>query len=204
MEIRKVLEHTCFQATGKGPFSPSKCRCRKYVSMDEARTKVALGVSQYVHVGNKRLVSEEVCEHCTEETKKSCDVCKGTKAYERIYVLPIYGDDIISTVTTSGMRNLTVKVKKSPTIESKHVLRGIEDSPRGQAARDRWDEYHLLTMKQRVRLLLQNTVTAPEFDAVWNAWILDMSKPFPLEFRREPVDDRRTGEGRLYDYGRHV
>ena len=204
MEIKKVLEHTCFQLKGDGPMSPRKCRCRKFVTVEQAKTKVSLGLAEYVHVGDKIVVTEQDCTHCNEQYRRSCRECSGTGKITKREKTPVHGEDIIVTVTPDGLRNLTVKVKKSPTIEAKHILRGVENSDFGTRARERWDEYKMLTLKQRVRLLVTDQMSAYEFDNLWMLWTLDMEQPFPATLRSEPADDLKTHTGRRYDYGRSM
>lgn len=204
MEVKKVLEHTCSGRRGN-LFMPQKgCRCRKYVTVEQARLKVAVGTSHYVHIGTEISHVERDCTHCTQETRKSCLVCaKSGKVVVRIDK-PIPGEDIISTVNEKGGKNLTVKLKKSPTIESKHILRGVENTQFGLAARERWDEYQLLTMKERIRLLTKQRIPVIIFDLAWDVWLKNPEVPFPFELRTEPDDSLEAGTGRRYDYGRPV
>jgi hypothetical protein len=71
-----------------------------------------------------------------------------------------------------------------------------------EAAIDRIDEYEMLTLKERMRLLVNANVL--EFEAAFRTWIQDVSKEFPLPLRNEPLDDAKKGEGRLHDFGRPV
>lgn len=203
MEIKKVLEHTCSGQRGN-PFTPQKgCNCRRWVSEEQARLKVAVGASHYVHIGTETSHVEKPCTHCTEDTRRSCLVCSKTGKVIIQVKKPIQGEDIISTVTESGNNNRTVKVKKSPTIESKHILRGIENSQFAKAARERWDEYQLITLKERIRLLTKQRVPVIIFDLAWEVWLKNSEQPFPFELREEP-EDNPIGKGRRYDYGRPV
>jgi len=202
VELQKVLEHTCFQAKGNGPLSPEKCRCRKYITVEQARTKVNIGIGRYVVIGYNKVNQTEPCKNCSPETKSSCLNCGKTGLVHKTKLEPINGQDIILTVNSDGLRNLTVKVKKSPTIESKHILRGIENSDFARQARLRWDEYELLTLKFRIRSMLKNIVASIIYDAGWNHWLEDPTRDFPFEIRREPEDNPKTGTGRQYDYGR--
>jgi hypothetical protein len=212
MENKKVLAHTCFQRK-KGmdrdtPLSPKKCRCRQYITVEEAAREVALEVAQYVLAVDKIIDTDQDCAICggVDKLKKSCQWCKGTGTVHAGTHIKINGQDIIRTVSRDGKRNiLTTKVKKAPTIESQHILRGLGVIDGSQSAsRDRWDEYELLTLKQRIRLLVRDRITSEEFDNAWRAWIADTDKPFPLDFRQEPKDDLKTGTGRRFDYGRPV
>jgi hypothetical protein len=200
MEIDKIREHTCYQT--KDPMSPKKCGCRKFITLEEARVKLALGLSQYIHVGRKPVDYEEACAHCTPAFRKSCLSCSGSGVIKLRRYEPILGNEIISSVVTR-----TVKVKKSPTIESKHILRGLEETEWGKQAHDRWDEYQLLTLRQRIRLLVKGNPSTEYFNAVFNEWIEGKINPmmgFPLPLRYEPDDDPKEGTGRRYDYGRSI
>jgi hypothetical protein len=212
MEIKKILVHTCFQhRKGMGadtPLSPKKCRCRQYISVADAAKEVSLGIAQYVRTVDKIVQADQDCLICggVDKLKKACQWCKGTGIVRAGVHIKVDGEDIIRTVSTDGKRNtLTDKVKKAPTIESNHILRGLGILAGNQdASRDRWDEYELLTLKERIRLLVKNQISSDEFDNQWRSWLTDTEKPFPLPLRSEPKDDLQTGTGRRYDYGRPV
>jgi hypothetical protein len=212
METKKVLAHTCFQRK-KGlerdtPLAPKKCRCRQYVSAAAAAKEVALGVAQYVLAVDKFIETDQDCQICggVIKLKKSCSWCKGTGVVKAGTHIKVDGQDIIRTVSIDGKRNvMTAKVKKAPTIESAHILRalGIVDGSQ-TASRERWDEYEMLTLKERIRLLVDGITTSEQFDLMWRLWMADMSRPFPLPLRIEPQNDQKAGTGRRYDYGRSV
>jgi hypothetical protein len=119
----------------------------------------------------------------------------------------VYGEDIITTVRTKGKRlSSTIKKKtpRSPTVESNHILRFIGALGSGQdAAAERIKQYGMLTLKERIKLLVVN-FNSTEFEEAWRKWEADPSQAFPLEFRFEPPDDPDTMTGRRYDYGRSV
>lgn len=206
-----MLVHTCFQHKKIGPdtpLSPKKCRCRQYIAAAEAAKEVALGVAQYVRTVDKIVEADQNCLICggLDPFKKACAWCRGTGTIRAGVHIKIDGEDIIRTVSLDGKRNtLTDKVKKAPTIESNHILRGLGIIAGSQgASRDRWDEYELLTLKERIRLLVESTTTSVDFDDAWRDWIADTEKPFPLSLRSEPKDDLNTATGRRFDYGRPV
>jgi len=209
MEIKKVLAHSCFQR-GKGferdtPLSPKKCRCRQRITPEEAAKEVELGTARYVLAVDKLVETDQDCPICGgADFKKSCVWCKGTGTITAGTHIEINGSDIIRTVSLDGKRNITTtKVKKAPTIESGHIYRALGIKGGGQqAARERWDEYHLLTLKERIRLLVDGLVTTEQFDAAWQIWLDNIELPFPLTLRTEPKDDLKTMTGRRYDYGR--
>src|SRR6266850_7126380 len=172
MENKKVLAHTCFQRK-KGmerdtPLTPKKCRCRQYITVEEAAKEVALGVAQYVLAVDKIVDADQDCQICgaVDKLKKSCQWCKGTGIVRTGTHIKIDGRDIIRTVSIDGKRNvLTTKVKKAPTIETSHILRGLGIIGGGQiASHTRWDEYEMLVLKARIRLLIRQFITAEEFD----------------------------------------
>src|SRR5579885_3652363 len=122
MEKDTVLVHTCFQHK-KGfekdtPASPEKCRCRKRISSEKAAEEVKKTIEKIV-----------VCLNCCldgKSFKKSCKNCLGTGRVIVKEFTKIFGPDIIRTISRDGKRNITtVKVKKSPTIEAKHILRAL-------------------------------------------------------------------------------
>jgi hypothetical protein len=212
MEIKKVLAHTCFQRK-RGmerdtPLSPKKCRCRQYVAAEEAAREVDRGLADYVLAVDKIIEVDQDCQICggIDKLKKACSWCKGAGIIRAGTHIKINGQDIIRTVSKDGRRNiLTTKVKKAPTIESAHILRGLGIlGGRVSASRERWDEYELLTLKERIRLLVNEITTSDQFDEAWKLWLADVEKPFPLLFREEPKDDATTMTGRRYDYGRSV
>ena len=207
MDIKMVLEHTCFQKDD--PLTPVRCKCRKYISTIEAAKLITQGTAQFVIKGYKTVPREDICPHCNGADKlmQSCIVCKGAGKFTINVKLPIYGEDIIITVTEKGkqLANATAKkTPRSPTIEEGHIERlvgAIGNHP--EAAADRILEYELLTLKERLRLLTVNN-DLKTFEAAWQDWLLDTNQEFPLELRREPVDDFKTHTGRRYDYGRSV
>src|SRR5579884_706067 len=212
MEKDTVLVHTCFQHK-KGfekdtPASPEKCRCRKRISSEKAAEEVKLGLAKYTEV-KKTIEKIVVCLNCCldgKSFKKSCKNCLGTGRVIVKEFTKIFGPDIIRTISRDGKRNITtVKVKKSPTIEAKHILRALGLYGGGQnAARERWDEYNLLTKKCFVQLLT-DYINVKEFDRIWAEWIKSPDEtPFPLSLRLEPKNDLTTMVGRKYDYGRSV
>lgn len=212
MEIKQVLVHTCFQhKKGIGPdtpLSPKKCRCRQYINASEAAREVAQGIAQYVRTLDKIIEADQDCLICggLDPFKKACQWCKGTGIVRAGLHIKIDGEDIIRTVSLDGRRNVTTsKVKKAPTIESNHILRGLGIIAGSQdASRERWDEYELLTLKERIRLLVKTVTNSQDFDDAWREWMTDINKSFPLELRSEPKDDLKTATGRRYDYGRPV
>lgn len=207
MDIKKVLEHTCFQK--EHPLSPVRCRCRKYISTVRAAKLISEGAAQFIITGYKDLSIEEVCPVCAgqDKLKRSCSFCKQTGIILVTKRLPVYGEDIITTVGEKNKRQTNITAKKtprSPTIESGHILRSIGALGSGaEAASKRRDEYEMLTLKERIRLLVLNP-DLETFENLWRLWILDTDQPFPMELRSEPVDDAKTGLGRRYDYGRSV
>jgi hypothetical protein len=209
METKKVLAHTCFQRK-RGmdrdtPLSPKKCRCRQYLTVEEAAKEVAEGLAQYVLAVDKIIDADQVCHICgnADKLKKSCTWCKGLGIVHAGTHIRVEGQDIIRTVSDDGKRNvLTTKVKKAPTIESGHIYRGLGIIKGNQrASRERWDEYELLTLRERVRLLVDGIVTSDQFDAAWRQWEINPNLPFPLPFRTEPKDNQKEMTGRRYDYG---
>lgn len=228
---KQVREHTCFQK--EHPLSPVNCNCRKYIDITEADRLVAEGIGQNIVKSYKTLTVEEVCPTCAgdEKLKRSCTHCRTTGTVQVNRQLPVYGEDIIVTVSPQGKRKsnrIAQKTPRSPTIEEGHILRsvgaidgqkrvaedGFQDTEHQeeketkrikrvmQAAVDRIDEYEMLTLKERMRLLVNANVL--EFEAAFRTWIQDVSKEFPLPLRLEPEDNAKKGEGRLHDFGRPI
>lgn len=181
MEIKNVLAHTCFQRK-KGmerdtPLSPKKCRCRQYVTADQATIEVARGLAQYVVTFDKTIEVEETCSVCggQDNLKKTCKNCAGVGVVKISQRVQIKGQDIIRTVSEDGTKNITTtQVKKSPTIEKAHIERAYVDGRRDEQLRI--EEYGALT-KDFISSLIVGY---------------------------EPEDDRDKGTGRRFDYGRSV
>lgn len=205
MVKKKVLEHTCFQK--EHPLSPVKCRCRKRISLEKAKELVAQG-AQFVIVRYSTTTVEEPCSICEgkENLVKNCSYCGRSGKISVKKTVPVYGEDIIRTVGEKKNRlvnNAAKRTPRVPTIESKHIWRALGMSGMGSmAARSRWDEYELITLKERIRLLVDTNVE--QFEIAWKLWEYDTSRPFPLPLREEPADDPKTGTGRRYDYGRSI
>jgi hypothetical protein len=207
MEIKKVLMHTCFQQDH--PLSPVKCRCRKYIPAVDALRMIAEGTAQVVVKKYVDLEVQEPCPICAGDEKlvRSCFACSKLGKVTVTKKQPIYGEDVIVTVgeRKNKFANTTAKkTPRSPTIESNHILRGIGAfGGIVDAARERWDEYEQLTLKERIRLLVPR-IPVNIFDAVWNLWQSNPELPFPFILNPEPEDDLKTGTGRRFDYGRSI
>jgi hypothetical protein len=207
MDTKKILEHTCFQRDN--PLSPVGCRCRKYITTVEAAKLITQGSAQFVVKGYKTASIEEDCPLCAGQEKRvrSCVMCKRTGKVTVNKKMEIYGDDIIITIGSKGKRLANATAKKtprSPTIEQGHIERlvgAIGNST--QAASNRIDEYEMLTLKERLRLLVVN-YNLEAFEIAWALWVLDPACEFPMKLRLEPVDDAKTHTGRRYDFGRSV
>lgn len=207
METKKVLEHTCFQKNH--PLSPVRCRCRKYISTVQAAKLITEGTAQFIIKGYKNFSIEEVCPLCAgmDGLKTSCSFCYKTGLVTVNKTTPVYGEDIITTVETGIRRSVNTTAKKtprSPTVESNHILRSVGAIGSGtDAAIERIQEYEMLTLKERIRLLIVN-YNLEQFELAWRTWELDTSQEFPLEIRREPTDSLKAHTGRRFDYGRSV
>lgn len=206
MEIKKVLEHTCFQKND--PLSPKRCRCRHYISVDDAAKLIAGGVAQYIIKSYRDACVEEACPVCGDQDKlrNSCAYCGRTGKLKINRKIPVYGEDIITSVGQKGRKlenTIAKKTPRSPTIESNHILRSVGIINGAAAARERIEEYQTLTLKERIRLLTR-IPDVKEFDILWNSWIGDVSLPFPMAVHQEPEDNPAKGTGRSYDYGRSV
>jgi hypothetical protein len=201
MEIRKVLAHTCFQRK-KGfeedtPLSPKKCRCRQYVTVEEARVEVERGLAQYTTVF-KPSRAEEDCPVCgaLDPLKKTCVCCGGIG---KVYVtrqIPVLGDDIIRTVSPDGKRSLkTTQVKKSPTIEKAHIERAnVSDNKEEQERIEAYGEsiaWNLESLGARLR-----QVTLGKVGKIKEV-VKVLSEGTP-----EPKNDEKKHTGRRYDFGR--
>lgn len=204
METKKVRKHTCFQkGVGQDPLIPKNCNCRKLISTTEAALMVKQEAARYVVVRYAEV--SDVCPMCNgqDDLKLFCSRCEKTGKILRKE--PVEGEDIIVTAGDRNQNTIKKKTPRSPTIEEGHIYRGLDDydSNRSVRARYRQDEYELLTLKERIKLLVRN-FDLESFEIAWKTWEEDPSQPFPLEFRFEPPDNRIAGTGRRYDYGRSI
>lgn len=179
-----------------------KCRCRKFISLQEATRLVKLGEASWVVVGRKRGEEEINCRLCKADPEvKNCARCRGTGKETVPYEDDVYGNDIVYTnpehhgdavLKSFGLDSQTesrkiqyatkARIQHFPTIDATHILRayvsnearkivdnvtlrkglktcliglvGYEVSPASaQYERDRIEEYGLLTLKEREKLL---------------------------------------------------
>jgi len=178
MEIRKVLVHSCFER-GEGfakdtPLIPSKCHCKRYISVAEAEAFVKLGLAQ--HVLKIMEFVDNVCDICGGEEilKKTCLGCLGAANVTVTRILNIPSEDIIFISLDGKTNTKTVQVKKSPTIEKAHIERAYVDGNEIEQARI--ESYGELNKE------------------VWAELVVGA----------EPEDTPATGQGRSHDYGRSI
>ena len=179
--VDKVLAHTCFQldagAEPDKPLSPKKCRCREFISKEQAATEVALGVAQYVNIVDKVVEIEDACPTCgaIDPYRKNCTQCSGSGRTIVKRPIIVRGEDIIRTVSLDGKRNTkTTQVKKSPTIEKAHIERSYVSGNKDEQQRI---EYYGQSQREFIESLISGY---------------------------EPEDNPKTHTGRRYDYGRSV
>lgn len=179
MEIKKVKVHTC---NSKVEGFIEKCRCRKFVSEEEAAELIDNGAAANIIISFQKIVLQESCPMCAglENFKKQCQLCKNSGVIAKPFLLYEYGEDIY-------MRPF-LKTPRTATIEAEHIhyayIKGDRDAVR------RIEIYNGLTQSAFAELGAQLSDTR--------------TKKVLLEGTPEPEDDPRKHTGRTYDYGRSI
>jgi hypothetical protein len=180
MEIKKVRVHTCNQK--QEGYIERKCRCRKFVTPEEAVELIDDGIAAYVILAYRTIEIKEICPICvnTASLKRSCSFCNtiGEISKKKIHI--DYGEDIY-------MRPV-LKTPRTATIEEEHIEYAY--IKRDRDAIKRIDLYHGLNQAALVELgaSIINSITG---EIVFQGTI-------------EPEDNLKKGTGRKYDYGRSI
>jgi hypothetical protein len=187
--VQTVRVHVCTQRV-EG-YIEKKCHCRKFVPVKEATDMVALGDAEWTILAIKFIEHKVDCSLCGGQDPyvRSCIACvkQGFVIFKEPYT--INGSDIYCPAA--------MKTPRTPTIEESHIMRQFAQET------DLNKAYSFIKeAKERIRIYgILNKMNLAELGAelrdTENGDILSDGNP-------EPVDNKATGAGRLYDYGRPV
>jgi hypothetical protein len=189
--------HTCvFQeqvAMGKQePNVAKKCRCQQVIEYKDANDRVKWGEALWVVNKRERGTEERPCNHCHGDDSRACDKCKGTGKINVAVVWDTYNGDIV--LVNHRTKSNRISTPKTPTIEEEHILRFVvfegEDDKIAKEAKERIEEYGRMIQwsLQQLGAQLRDTKT----------------NEIVIEGRPEPANNKKTGEGRDYDWGRAI
>jgi len=178
---------------------PYKCDCRGLISWQEADQRVKWGEALWVVASRELVKIEEICKQCRdiEEYKKTCDLCKGAGKLVVTRPLKKYNDDIV--LIAHRTKSNRVSTPRVPTIEDEHIYRAYLDGNR--EAQERIEEYGLLVLEARAFPGPRECRHRPEFTCT-RCGIPKGEKEYVIGL--EPNDNRKTGTGRRFDWGRAV
>ena len=210
MSVSRV--HYCIsqERVAQGTEEPpaKRCRCRKFISLQEATALVKVGEASWVVIRRTRGEEEVTCRLCNGDPEiKNCAHCRGTRKEVVPYEDDVFGNDIVYTSRDPKDKAekkkrmwLAPKTPRTPTVESKHIVKAygdglvrVRDGKRtlchwmttdkaALVARERIEEYGRLILEARA-FIGPNKIPA----------IVD-----------EPADNYQKAEGRTYDYGRSI
>lgn len=209
----------------------ASCNCKRVVSYKQADEMVKNGTALWVVVARERGVEAVVCPLCAaQKDVKNCARCEGTGKIEQPAVWDKYNGDIV--LISHRNKSNRVSTPHAPTISAKHILRAYVKSEtrelvqraqnakgdwrdegfaeveqvspqQAKAARDRIDEYGLLTLEARI-------FPGPDrctHDAKFKCTRCEVGLPTGVRFaaiKPEPEDNPKTSTGREYDFGRAI
>ena len=184
--IKKVLVHSCLkkeQGWDEDSVLPDGCRCRRWITVLEAKGFVDTGEAAFVTVLRRGGESEADCHICGKlpEYQKHCTACEGTGIIKTKKDVSIRGENI---VFVSNLK----KTPRTATIEKAHIERKLMSKAKEFREESRIDAYERLTVEflgelgAEVRESKTGEITKPGIP--------------------EPADDPKLHTGRRYDYGR--
>lgn len=164
------------------------CRCRKFISIEEATAMVDGREASWVVIKRTRVLAQVICKLCAgDKSVKNCAGCSGKGLAPEPVVWDEYNNDIVlvsqmpedktEKKRSSVLKKMTPRVA---TIESEHIERAYVYGKKEAAARI--EEYGLMILEARA--------------------FVGKDKTYVIGV--EPEDNPKTGEGRRYDYGRAV
>jgi hypothetical protein len=148
---------------------PAKtCRCREFISNEEAQALVNQNAASWIIVERIKGLREETCGLCHgDETVKNCAMCrgKGVVLNEIEENIKSYDIVLVSSKPKDAKEKkyryaLALKTPRVPTIESKHIIRAYVLGVKG--AQMRIEEYGELERKRLDNLIV--LVSAEEYD----------------------------------------
>jgi hypothetical protein len=190
MSVSRVHYCTGQESVVLGEQEPpaKKCRCRKFISLAAATKLVKSGEASWIVIERKRGTQEVTCSLCKADPEvKKCAQCGGTGKQTVNFTDNIPGTDIVYTSSESvdldekkKRKWLAPKTPRVATIESEHIelayVEGVKE------AAERIEEYGRLILDARCFVGKDR---------------IPCIKP-------EPANNRATGQGRDYDYGRAI
>jgi hypothetical protein len=164
------------------------CRCKEMTDLAQATKMVSAGEAAWVVTKRTRGVTTVPCELCDgDKDIKNCASCHGTGTEEKAAVWDTYNNEIVCVSRPSVDPNekkrrsgVALKTPRVATIEFKHIVRAYLDEVK--EARERIEEYGRLILDARVYV----------------------GKDRIPAIGVEPKDNKKTHEGRTYDFGRTV
>jgi hypothetical protein len=181
MQIKTVRVHSC-NPTNEGVIENEKCRCRKFVRLDEAQALLDDGIARHIITSYKTVDTQENCPVCAgiENLKKSCSVCKGSGFITKPEILYTYGEDIF-------VRPF-LRTPRTATCEAEHIeyayIKGDKDAIK--------------------RIELYNILTQESLAELGATLINNQTGEVVVQGTIEPEDDFKKATGRRWDYGRSI
>jgi len=184
-DLKKVLVHSCLkreEGHDEDNPLPANCRCRKWLSVPDAKSLVDDGEAEYVAAFRRTIDTEVPCHICGQVPVlvKSCRSCDQTGFIKGKKIIIIRGEDIV----------FVSRLKKTPrtaTIEKAHIER-TNEGHKDEVIRA--DFYEILTVE------FHESLGAAKIAKPSNT-VINPGKP-------EPEDNPKLGTGRKYDWGRPV
>lgn len=163
----------------------SRCGCRQKVTKEQADVLLAEGRAKRIVTKRWYEQVDLICSLCNGDPEfKKCANCLDKRTITTSVKREEYGNAIVAVSMESVDKtrryrtHVAMKTPRVATIEAKHIFRAFLDnnSPVARAAQQRIEEYGLLTLQERAKLVVGF----------------------------EPEDNPKTGQGRRYDYGRSI
>jgi len=164
--------HHCFGqelvAIGMANPPAKRCRCREFISSEEAQALVNRNAACWIVVERLNGIREEPCRLCHGDKEvKNCAMCRGKGTELNVVEEDVKSYDIVlisskpKDVKEKKYRYaIALKTPRVPTIESKHIIRAYVDGKK--EAQMRIEEYGELERRRLVDLIV--LVPAEEFD----------------------------------------
>jgi len=189
-----------------------KCKCRKFITLDQATQMVKNREASWVVTKRTRGYAEVTCTMCGgDKAVTTCAKCGGKGYTIDNVVWNEYNNDVVLVSAmpedSKERKRSSVLKKMTPrvaTIEQGHIERAYVYGNKDAEARI--DEYGMLILKEQLRLLAVD-VTREQFEEAWKEYEAGkcISKGgLPVPARMEPDDKAELGQGRRFDYGRTI
>lgn len=200
--VMKIIVHHCIaqEVIVYGLMEPSpeiKCRCSKKISLKRATQLVRDGEASWVTAKRLRGERELTCRLCKGDKEvKNCALCAGKGFTKEMFAEDTPGNDILlisrNPADTSDKKSFFLKLRtpRTATIEQGHIEKALDL----KEVSERVEEYgwmiQLMLHEQGAEIRQRKTPgrtpqTLPGFEG-----------------HPEPKDNRATGQGRSFDYGR--